>query len=266
MLAEMEIESPVVTRQDFVASLVDTSKPGIEIAPYFNPMISKELYDVWYVDCIDNDEIQSKAKQNPGGVNKYVPRIDSVWVPGKPLKDCVKGKTFHYAVASHVFEHVPNPIGWLSEIIDCLAVGGKLVLLVPDRRFTMDFYRRETTFADVLGWYVDKPSIPTPGQVVDFLAQSFYDLGEVDFNQPMLPFDKAKRLYSDLDAINFAKMTKEKNHYLDVHCSVWTPTSFVSVFERVSQMNILNVDISEPLVGFQGSIPAEFLVCMTKRS
>jgi hypothetical protein len=69
-----------------------------------------------------------------------------------------------------------------------------------------------------------------------------------------------------LDAINFAKMTKEKNHYLDVHCSVWTPTSFVSVFERVSQMNILNVDISEPLVGFQGSIPAEFLVCMTKRS
>ena len=64
MLAEMEIESPVVTRQDFVASLVDTSKPGIEIAPYFNPMISKELYDVWYVDCIDNDEIQSTTPQS----------------------------------------------------------------------------------------------------------------------------------------------------------------------------------------------------------
>ena len=265
MLAEMEIAPRIVTRQDFVASLVDTSKLGIEIAPYFNPMISKDKYDVWYVDCIDNDEIQSKAKQNPGGVGKSVPRVDSVWVPGKKLKDCVKGQTFQYAIASHVFEHVPNPIGWLSEIVDCLVEGGKLVLLIPDRRFTMDYYRRETTFADVLGWYVEKPSIPTPSQVVDFLSQAFYDIGEVDFNKPMLPFSEAKRHYSDVDAINFAKMTKERNHYLDVHCTVWTPTNFFEVFERVSKMNLLEVEISEPVAGFQGSSPAEFLVSMTKR-
>jgi Methyltransferase domain len=264
MLAEAVAPAKPTARQDFVISNLDTSKRGIEIAPYFNPMVSKQLYDVWYVDCIDNKEIQKKAKENPGSVGKEVPHIDSVWVPGRPLRECVNRQAFQYAVASHVFEHVPNPVGWVTEILECLHVGGKLALLIPDRRHTMDYYRRETTFADILGWYVDKPSIPSPSQVVDFLAQSFYDIGAVDFNEPMLPFEKAERHYSDRDALNFAQMTKDRNHYLDVHCSVWTPDSFVRVFQRIRDLGILNVEIDGPYSGFPGSIPGEFLVYMTK--
>jgi SAM-dependent methyltransferase len=263
-MSVVEATPLVSTRQDFVISGLDTSGRGIEIAPYFNPIVDKGSYDVWYVDCIDNAEIQRKAKENPGAVGKYVPTIDSVWVPGRPLKNCVNKQRFQFAVASHVFEHVPNPIGWIMEILDCLHVGGSIALLIPNRRFTMDFYRRETTFADIIGWYVDKPSIPTPGQIVDFLAQSFQDIGEVDFNEEMLSFDKAKRLYSDTDAINFAKMTKEKNHYLDVHCTVWTPESFVEVFERVAKLGIINTQVEGPFTGFPGSIPGEFLVYLRK--
>jgi SAM-dependent methyltransferase len=262
MIVEHKI-SPT-TRQEFVVSNLDTSKRGIEIAPYFNPMVSKEKFDVWYVDCIDNDEIQKKAKENPGAVGKAVPRIDSVWVPGKPLIECVAGQSFQFAVASHVFEHVPNPLGWVQQILDCINVGGTLALLVPNKLYSMDYYRRETTFADILGWYVDKPSIPTPGQVVDFLCQSFHDLGEVDFTKEMLPFDEAKRLYSDKDAMSFAQMTKDRNYYLDVHCTVWTPDSFVEVFDRIAKLGLLNVELTGPYTGFPGSIPGEFLVYLKK--
>ncbi len=264
MLTATKVSTPETARADFVVSQLDTSKRGIEIAPYFNPLVDKEFYDVWYVDCIDNAEIQKKAKENPGSVGKKVPYIDSVWVPGKPLVTCVKNQKFQYAVASHVFEHVPNPIGWVQEILDCLHVDGTLALLIPNRRFTMDYYRRETSFGELIGWYLEKPSIPTPGQVMDFLSQSFEDTGKVDFHQPMLPFEEAKRHYSDQDAINFARWTIEKNRYLDVHCTVWTPESFVEVFDRVKNIGVLNVDISGPFTGFPGSIPGEFLVYMRK--
>lgn len=264
MSAVNQLERGGIRLQEFVLSRLDTSSRGIEIAPYFNPLVSKDHFDVWYVDCIDNDQIQQKAKENPGAAGREVPKIDSVWHPGKPLSECVEQQTFQFAVASHVFEHVPNPLGWLQQIIDCLNVGASLALLVPHKLYSMDYYRRETTFSDVLGWYVDKPSIPTPGQVVDFLSQSFYDLGEVDFTSKMLPFEKAKRLYSDQDALSFAQMTKERNYYLDVHCTVWTPDSFMSVFDRISKVGLLNIELIGPFSNFPGSVQGEFLVYLKK--
>ena len=250
-------------RRDYVLSHLPTEKRGLEIAPYFNPISDKQLHDVWYVDCIDNDEIQRKAKENPGSVGKDVPRIDSVWVPGKPLFQCVNKQKFSYAIASHVFEHVPNPIGWLLEIAECVEVGGTIALLIPNREHSMDYYRRETSFGELIGWYIDKPSIPTPGQIMDFLGDSFEDRGGSDFSR-MPSFDQAKRHYSDKDALNYAQWTKRENKYLDVHCSVWTPQSFEKIFQRVADLGILNIKLSEPCVGFPGSIPGEFLIFIEK--
>ena len=261
--AEM-IRTTGCDRRDHVLSKLPLEKRGIEIAPYFDPITDKSIHDVWYVDCIDNDEIQRKAGEDPCGIGKKVPRVDSVWVPGKKLLKCVNNQKFHYAIASHVFEHVPNPIGWLLEIVECLEVGGTLALLIPNRQHSMDYYRRVTTFGELVGWYIDKPSIPTPGQIMDFLGDSFEDIGEVDFTKPMLPFDQAKRHYTDKQAFEYATWTANENHYLDVHCSVWTPSSFVDVFERVASLGLLPVSILEPKVGFPGSKPGEFLVYMHK--
>lgn len=255
--------APETERQAFVISKLDTSRRGIEIAPYFNPLVSKKRYDVWYVDCIDNDEIQSKAAQNPGGIGKDVPRIDSVWVPGKKLSECVNGQTFRYAVASHVFEHVPNPIGWVNGILDCLEVGGKVALLIPLRRSTMDYYRRETTFGELMGWYLDEPKIPTAGQVMDFLSQSFEHTGHMDFGN-MPPFTEIKRHYSDAVALDFARMVAKSGHYLDVHCTTWTPECFMEVFQRVLAVGVMQAKIHGPFEGFPGSIPGEFLVYFEK--
>ena len=70
-------------RRAFVTSRLPMKGRGIEIAPYFNPMVDRAKHDVFYVDCIDNDEIQRKAGENPGAKGRYVPRIDAVWVPGR---------------------------------------------------------------------------------------------------------------------------------------------------------------------------------------
>lgn len=253
-------------RRNSVLEFLPMQELGLEIAPYFNPFIDAENYSVFYVDCIDNDEIQSKAATNPGAKGTKIPRIDAVWVPGKPLKECVGGRKFGYALASHVMEHVPNPLGWLCEIVDCLDDNGVLALLLPDRRGSMDFYRCETTFGEVVGWSIEKPVRPTPTQVMDFLSQSFLDTGNLDFMKQMPAFENAPRTYSDKDAINFARWVKEEEKYLDAHVSVWTPDSFKEVFERIIALDLLPVVLNGPYRRLPGFHAFEFLVLLQKRS
>lgn len=240
---------------------------GLEVAPYFNPAIDADKYDVRYTDYIGTEEILRKAADNPGAAGKKIPEINFVWEPGKSLKDCVNEDIlFDYALASHVIEHVPNTIGWLNHILETMKVGGILALAVPDRRSTMDYYRRETTLAELVGNWIQNPAIPTPTQVVDFLAQSFYDDRNEANGFKMLdvkntPFEKIDRHYSDDDALMFAAMTYNQNHYLDVHCTVWTPDTFVEVFERVVGMKLMNVKLSTPIAAPERD---EFIIHMEK--
>ena len=251
-------------RKAFVLSHLATSGCGLEIAPYFNPLVDRAKHEVFYVDCIDNDEIQRKAADNPGAKGQYVPRIDAVWVPGRPLSQCVGGRKFAYAVASHVMEHVPNPLGWLGEILDCVEVGGRVAIMLPTRTQSMDYYRRTTTFGQIVGWSIEKPARPTPTQVMDFLSQSFFHRGERLVEGQMPPFTEVHRHYSDRDAVTFAEFVWKESHYLDVHCSVWTPESFVEVFGRLRDVGLLPCRVIGPFAGFPGATEAEFLAFLEK--
>jgi predicted SAM-dependent methyltransferase len=236
---------------------------GLEVAPYFNPTIRKGQYNIYYVDYTDNETLKKKASENPGAKTIEIPEIDWVWVPRKKLRACIPdGMTFDYAIASHVVEHVPNTIGWLNEILEVMKVGAKLALAVPDRCLTMDFYRRETTLGDLIGNWIEAPSIPTVTQVMDFLSQGF---DNTQGNQAVgsIPFESAPRHYSDVKALEFAIWAHNEQHYLDTHCTVWTPDSFINVMQRVVGLGLMNVEISPPIQYAAGS--GEFIVQLTNK-
>jgi len=253
-------------RRAYVTSLLPVQRCGLEIAPYFNPMIDRSRHDVFYVDCIGNDEIQRKAAANPGAVGRDIPWIDRVWVPGKRLTECVDGRRFAYAVASHVMEHVPNPLGWLHEILECVEVGGRVAIVLPMRTKTMDYYRQDTTFGQVVGWWIEKPTRPTPSQVMDFLSQNFFHQGEPVVQGRMPPFDEAPRHYSDSMSLGYAQFVWKRQHYLDVHCTTWTPESFSEVFRRLREIGLLDCDIIGPVADFPGATEGEFVAFLEKRS
>jgi predicted SAM-dependent methyltransferase len=72
-----------------------------------------------------------------------------------------------YAVASHVVEHVPDLIDWLTEIASVLRSTGELRLIVPDKRFLFDIFRRETSLADVLLSYINNARDAQPHSMLD---------------------------------------------------------------------------------------------------
>jgi hypothetical protein len=221
----------------------NTEGVGLEIAPYFYPTILRPQNNVLYTDYISNEEIIEKAASNPGSPGQDIPRIDFVWTPGHELRDCApKGVIFDYAFASHVMEHVPNPIGWLNTILDTLKTGATLRLILPDRRTSMDFFRHETTLAQLISYWLEKPSVPSAFQIADFM------LGCIDGNiRP--PLDSGDMsvakvaFYSPSDAIASAEFVHNENHYLDAHCTVWTPHHFAEIMGQVVSLGIMNVDI-----------------------
>ena len=58
-----------------------------------------------------------------------------------------------FVVASHFLEHCRNPIGTLETFFRVLKLGGKLYLVVPDKRFTFDVNRPTTTLERILEDY-----------------------------------------------------------------------------------------------------------------
>ena len=77
---------------------------------------------------------------------------------------------FDYVVASHVIEHVPNLLQFLQDVEKTLRPGGRLILIIPDKRFTFDLNRPITSFGSVLEKYCTNETKPSLSAVYDHFA------------------------------------------------------------------------------------------------
>lgn len=238
---------------------LDIAKPGLEISPLFRPTALKTTHNVFYTDYTSADD--SRAKHS-NYAHDEIMDIDFVWTPGLKLADCVPpGSKFDWAIASHVLEHVPDPIGWLLETFDVMTVGAVFVLALPDKRYCYDKFRTETEASDLIDNWVRRQKIPSPRQVFDFLSRSVNDLGNHpndEFNTTE-KFEDAPRTYTDAEALNFAINSWQTGSYFDVHCSVFTPDGFHALIEKLNSLGILNVVVSKPEI-----VKEEFYVRLTK--
>lgn len=239
--------------------LNDFAGRGLEIAPYFDPFVDRSKHAVLYTDYIPHDEIKRKASENPSLNAADIPDIDFVWTPGQPLSLCAPVEKFDYVVASHVLEHVPNPIGWLNDVLSVVKTSGKVVIFLPDRRVNADLHRSLTTFAELIDLWIQQPDVPTPRQVADFMGGSF--LNEHGSNN-FYGVGQAKtvvRSYPDSEAIDVATFVARNGNYVDVHASVWEPDHFCELVNRLVAAGLLNVKISALVTD-----TAEFMVVLVK--
>jgi SAM-dependent methyltransferase len=55
-----------------------------------------------------------------------------------------------FVIASHILEHLADPLGQLAEIHRVLRIGGVALILLPDRRYTFDHLRSATPLRHVI--------------------------------------------------------------------------------------------------------------------
>jgi hypothetical protein len=175
--------------------------------------------------------------------------VDAVWGENtlkQALAEAVGGViALDYIVASHVIEHVPDLIGWLREIEECLnCQGGSLRLAIPDKRYTFDFLRVESSLVGVLDAHVRQRRVPSSACVLDFALNMVTVDCRAAWNGN-IDVSKLAHGYTQAQAIALAKDAEDNNAYHDVHCWVFTPRSFVELMLDLSRRDLIGFSCAQ---------------------
>lgn len=212
------------------------SRTGIEYGPMTRPAVTREMGPVLYVDYADTETIKAKHHRhdNPDDIMD----IDLVWGDGH-LKD---HGPFAYAVASHVIEHIPDPIGWLRELANALTDDGIIALAVPDKRYTFDLNRPISTTGEFIQAWLEKRKRPSIRQVFDncrlAVEVTAADVWAGKAQAPPLMMGHALQLAYD----QCVEQVSDEL-YIDSHCWIFTPASFLDLCEDFFQLGVLPLEI-----------------------
>ena len=203
---------------------------GLEIGPLDRPMVRTDKADVSYVDVVSRDALRSHYGQDKHHVNvDNIPEIDYVLIQpdGRTLSiaEAAKpGAPFDWIAASHVIEHVPDVVGWLSDLAEITVDGGALALIVPDQRYSFDVHRPLTTVGQMLQAHQDGDQRPSVRAVYDhYSAAAHYEPLDVwrgeapTFATPAHPWWQAAEEVERSLA----------GEYVDCHVWLFTPESLL---------------------------------------
>ncbi|WP_299893071.1 methyltransferase domain-containing protein [uncultured Ruegeria sp.] len=244
-------------RVEEVLKFVDFRCPGIEIAPYFSPMIPKAKHsNAFTLDVFSTAVLREKGKEDPN-VKDLVENIEEVDFVGDAcgidamLRNNENYGQFQYIVSSHNFEHLPNPIKFLIGCSRVLRPGGYISMAIPDHRACFDHFRFPTKLSDWLLAYHGEIEQPSPEVVFDFFSNHSAYTAEGDqrigcdfASDNPDNFELTGDVVSAYEVYKHAKQ-QDQNEYQDAHCSVLTNTSFELLVSDLIRIGLVDLEVVE---------------------
>jgi SAM-dependent methyltransferase len=234
------------SRQEKALTGLDIRGLGLEIGPSHNPIAPKAKgFNIHILDHLSATELKIKYKGH--GLNlDNIEDVDFVW-NGEPLSELIgRAGCYDYIIASHVIEHVPDLISFLRECETLLAPGGKISLIIPDKRYCFDHFGAASNTGEVLDAWHERRTRPTPGQVFHMYANAVRLNGQIAWSEdlqgtyelghpgPLGPHGAA------IDMWNKAASSAE---YYDVHCWRFVPASFDLLFHDLRLLGLISLSI-----------------------
>jgi len=226
-------------RVDIIREYARKEARGIEIGPYFAPLVPKaQGWNVLSLDVVDAPTLRNRAAGDPNIPRDAISRIEDVDLlgPADHLKDLVDARQelgkIDFIVSSHNFEHIPNPIGFLTACSEVLRPGGVLSMAIPDKRTCFDYFRPVTTLAAMLEAHVENRERPTAAQLFEMNSlHSRYHTPAGDTIVFSLTDDPiqvvAMQTVEEANAAWKARIARgpDDGTYEDCHCWIFTPAS-----------------------------------------
>lgn len=243
-----------MSRVDILTRGLALKSPGLEIGPLHNPSVRKRGTGVLYVDHLPTEQLREKYRADGFAHCEEIHDVDIV-VNADGLASAVGERKFAYVVASHVIEHIPNPLQWLNDIHELLEPDGILSLAIPDKRYCFDRLRHPTTAAQWVDAWLRGQTRPSAFNVLDALSNEVVHNGEITWQGEIHP-GVLRHLTHPREALRVAKEIAASDVYRDVHCSVFTPASFCLLLRQIFVFECLDFIVE----GFHDSIGHEFFV------
>jgi SAM-dependent methyltransferase len=201
----------------------------LELGASHAPLTPKR--DGWntvVVDHASRAELVAKYEGHAGVDTGRIEDVDVVWTSGR-LHDALPPNehgSFDAILASHVIEHVPDLLGLLESFERLLHPGGVVVLAVPDKRRSFDFFKPLSTTGDVLEAHERQAERHSRKTRFDDAAYSVSSRGEICWGAR--PADELT-FFSTLEqakAIFETPGVGREDPYVDCHGWRFTPSSF----------------------------------------
>jgi hypothetical protein len=223
----------------FLRHVLPTETRGLEVGAFDLPFILPEDGHVEFLDYSTTEELQERARTAPGHSPDFVVPVTYI----AKLGDWAEVPSgYDWIAAAHVIEHAPSMIDWLLTAGSKLKEQGILFLVVPDKRYTFDYFRPETTLGKILEDHFRQKVRPGPAEVFDSRYYSreapLADLWKGK-RPKSIPFD-AQAAHGALDIIESAT-----HQYIDVHCNIFSQMSFSLILNALSQEGIVPFYIEE---------------------
>lgn len=226
---------------------------GVEIGAANNPIIPAHIGTCRYVDYMTTEQLRERLADYP--YRDSLVAIDYVWSGSGSLVDRIGADRFDYAIASHVIEHVPNPVGWFSGIYEALKPGARFNLAIPDRRFTFDICAPESSLGEFVEAALLNYERPSARQVFDCC---YYGKAIEPGNRwsDKLDVQSVPAFTGDIAPALALQQAREaiQGTYFDSHCWVFTPDSFLRVLRGLCLVGMFPFE----LVDFHPTIEDEF--------
>jgi SAM-dependent methyltransferase len=237
-------------RPDLAAIDVATMR-GLEIGPLANPRVSKDDGLVRYLDHASAEELKQKYATNAEMQDRLdrIVEVDYVIGEGKRISEAVAQEApFDYVIASHLIEHIPDPVGWMADVAQILRPGGILSLVIPDKRYCFDINRAPTDISDIVDAYLRQLVRPSYKQVYDFTSRAIN--GVVDTHAVWTEgADYTGVVRTDCDdpdvaALEACRRMDTSDDFVDVHCQAFTPDSFLTLLEKLARLGIIDFELA----------------------
>jgi SAM-dependent methyltransferase len=235
-----------MNRNDKVLASVDRSMRILELGPLTGPIAPRS--DGWLTSVVDHatrDELVEKYRSDLNVETSRIEEVDIIW-SGGPLDEAVPSKlhgTYDAFIASHVFEHIPDPIGLLCSLERILRPTGVVSLVVPDKRFCFDFFKPLSSVGELLDAHASQAVRHSRKARFDHDAYSISADGDFAFSRRpvreiafFVSLEDAKRAFDAYRAESDAP-------YVDVHGWVFTPSSFELAILELSTLKMIDFSI-----------------------
>lgn len=143
---------------------------GIEIGASNMPIeVDRRCAKVRYVDRLSAEEIAARFPELEGELILPVDiQCDLVTEGLAPFRDA----SLDFVIASHVLEHIPDPLGFLVECHRVLRDSGVVYLGVPDKEHTFDKDRDRTLLDHVVQDFRDHKAVIDEEHLIDYLVNA----------------------------------------------------------------------------------------------
>ena len=222
-------------RQDKILDSIDRSMRILELGPLHEPAASKRHgWDTCVVDHGTREELAEKYREDSNVDIRAIEDVDVVWRNGtldEALSPDQLG-TFDACIASHVLEHLPDPIGLFRSLELALTPDGIVSLAVPDKRFCFDFFKPLSTAGGLLDAHSRHATRHSAKSHFDYLAYNVTNRGRICWTREPA-HDLVLSGYIDQAKQAFDKHGKgDTDEYVDMHAWHFTPSSFeLAIFE-----------------------------------